>query len=146
MERVSDVIRLKGHGVYGIAKDAYMRDAAHAFLDKDVSALVVFSGDDVVGVLTKNDLLRQYLKRSDDFETKTVGQCATTNFFSTTPDAKLDGLFEEMMRRGVRHVPVFEGKRPIGMITSVDILVHQKSSVEFENEQLMRYIHGRHYE
>jgi len=123
-----------------------MRDAAHAFLDKDVSALVVFSGDDVVGVLTKNDLLRQYLKRSDDFETKTVGQCATTNFFSTTPDAKLDGLFEEMMRRGVRHVPVFEGKRPIGMITSVDILVHQKSSVEFENEQLMRYIHGRHYE
>ena len=123
-----------------------MRDAAHAFLDKDVSALVVFSGDDVVGVLTKNDLLRQYLKRSDDFETKTVGQCATTNFFATTPDAKLDGLFEEMMRRGVRHVPVFEGKRPIGMITSVDILVHQKSSVEFENEQLMRYIHGRHYE
>jgi len=123
-----------------------MRDAAHAFLDKDVSALVVFSGDDVVGVLTKNDLLRQYLKRSDEFASKTVGQCATTNFFSTTPDAKLDGLFEEMMRRGVRHVPVFEGKRPIGMITSVDILVHQKSSVEFENEQLMRYIHGRHYE
>jgi hypothetical protein len=32
------------------------------------------------------------------------------------------------------------------MITSLDILVHQKSSVEFENEQLMRYIHGRHYE
>jgi len=146
MERVSDLIRLKGHGVYGIAKDASMREAAQAFLDKDVSALVVFSGDDVVGVFTKNDLLRQYLKRTDDFESKTVGQCATTDFFSTTPDAKLDGLFAEMMRRGVRYVPVFEGRRPIGMITSLDILVHQKSSVEFENEQLMRYIHGRHYE
>jgi signal-transduction protein with cAMP-binding, CBS, and nucleotidyltransferase domain len=146
IERVSDVVRLKGHGVYGIGKDASMREAAQAFLDKDVSALVVFSGDEVVGVFTKNDLLRQYLKRTDEFENKTVGQCATTNFFSTTPDVNLDALFAEMLRRGVRHVPVFEGTRPIGMITSLDILVHQKSSVEFENEQLMRYIHGKHYE
>ena len=36
MERVSDVIRLKGHGVYGIGKDASMREAAKAFLDKEV--------------------------------------------------------------------------------------------------------------
>ena len=146
MERVSDVIRLKGHGVYGIEKDASMRKAAQAFLDKDVSALVVFSGDDVVGVFTKNDLLRQYLKRTDVFESTTVGECMTTDFFATTPDANLNGLFAEMLRRGVRHVPVFEGTRPIGMITSLDILVHQKSSVEYENEQLMQYIHGRHYE
>ena len=123
-----------------------MRKAAQAFLDKDVSALVVFSGDDVVGVFTKNDLLRQYLKRTDVFESTTVGECMTTDFFATTPDANLNGLFAEMLRRGVRHVPVFEGTRPIGMITSLDILVHQKTSVEFENEQLMRYIHGRHYE
>ena|SRR5215467_1639218 len=146
MERVSDVIRLKGHGVYGIGRDASMREAAQAFLDKDVDALVVFRGGDVVGVFTKNDLLRQYLKRTDEFDSKTVGQCATTSLFSTTRDAKLDSLFAEMVRRGVRQVPVFEGTRPIGMITSLDILVHQKSSVEFENEQLMRYIHGRHYE
>jgi signal-transduction protein with cAMP-binding, CBS, and nucleotidyltransferase domain len=146
MERVSDVIRLKGHGVYSIGKDASLRDAAQAFLDKDVSALVVFSGPDVLGIFTKNDLLRQYLKRTEEFESKTVGEGTTTNLFSTTPDAKLDALFQEMLRRGVRHVPVFQDKRPIGMITSLDILVQQKSTVEFENEQLMRYIHGRHYE
>ena len=146
MERVSDVIRLKGHGVYGIGKDASMREAAQAFLDKDMSALLVFRGDAVAGIFTKNDLLRQYLKRTEEFESTTVGQCMTTDFFATTPDANLESVFAEMLRRGVRHVPVFEGKRPIGMISSLDILIHQKSSVEFENEQLMRYIYGQHYE
>jgi CBS domain-containing protein len=146
MEKVLDVIRQKGHRVYGIGKDASLREAGQAFLDKDVSALVVFRGDAVAGVFTKNDLLRQYLKGPKEFESKTVGQCMTSDFFSATPEANLDGVFEEMMRRGVRHVPVFDGKRPIGMISSVDILVHQKSTVEFEKEQLMRYIHGQHYE
>lgn len=123
-----------------------MREAAQAFLDKDASALVVFSDDNVGGVFTKNDLVRQFLKQAGEFQGKTVGQCMTADFFATTPDANLDSVFAEMLRRGVRHVPVFEGKRPIGMISSLDILVHQKSSVEFENEQLMRYIYGQHYE
>jgi CBS domain-containing protein len=146
METVADVIRRKGHGVYSVRRDASMEEAVNAFLDKDVNALLVMDGHTVLGLFTKNELLRSFLKQPDQFRNMTAGECASQDFFSTTPQTGLADLFAEMMHRGVHNVPVMDGDRPIAMITSLDVVLEQKQSVTFENEQLMRYIHGRHYE
>jgi CBS domain-containing protein len=146
MPTVQDVVRKKGHAVYRIRPDATMQEAAQAFLNKDVSSLLVMDGDTVKGVFTQADLLQTFVDKPEDFQTTRVGDVTVTDYYSTTPDVALDQVFSEMVQRGTRYVPVFEGDRPIGMITSLDIVLEQKSSVRFEHEQLMQYIHGRHYE
>jgi signal-transduction protein with cAMP-binding, CBS, and nucleotidyltransferase domain len=49
---------------------------------------------------------------------------------------------EVMVRRGFRHVPVLEGERMVGMVTSQDILAHQNEILQIEREELRRYIQG----
>jgi CBS domain-containing protein len=57
-------------------------------------------------------------------------------------DAELESVFGEMIRRGLHHVPVVDGDKAVGMLTPIDVLVHQKSEISFENQELMRYVSG----
>jgi CBS domain-containing protein len=146
MGTVADILRQKGHGAYRVKASATMQEAAGAFLDKDVNSLLVMDGDAVAGLLTRDDLLRQVVTRPEGLQTITVGECAGRDFFTASPDDTLGDLFKEMIDRGIHHVPVLDGGRPAGMITSLDVVLEQKGNVKFENEQMMQYIHGRHYE
>ena len=64
------------------------------------------------------------------------------NLYTTTPDADLDDVMEAMVKRGFRHVPVLDGGRAVGMVTSQDILAHQNEILQVEREELVRYIQG----
>ncbi|MBW2373305.1 MAG: CBS domain-containing protein, partial [Deltaproteobacteria bacterium] len=56
--------------------------------------------------------------------------------------SNLDVMVERMVEGGFRHIPVLDGDRVVGMVTPIDILVHQKGGLEGEREELVRYIQG----
>lgn len=140
MTRVSDLIRAKGRHVHTIDHAATVAAAGQEFLEKGIGSLLVVEGDRVAGIFTKNDLVRALMAGSPPGDP--VSKSMSTDLFVVEPDAALEDVFQEMLRRGLRHVPVMAEHRLIGVITPIDVLVHQKDAAGFENSELMRYIQG----
>ena len=134
------MIRAKGQHVHTIDASATMAEAATTFLENEIGSLLVVEDGRVVGIFTKNDFVRAMMAGVGS--TRPVSEAMSTNLFSVVPGTELETVFEEMIRRGVRHVPVMEDGRAVGIITPIDILVHQKSIAHFEKSELLRYIQG----
>lgn len=142
MNKVHELIRAKEHSVTCVRKDVPVTDTAQLFLDKDISSLLVCEDSRVVGIFTKNDLVRRCTGATTNLGDLNVAQCMSTELYTTTPDTDLEDVFGEMVERGIRHVPVLDGEKPIGMITPIDILNHKGNILQSENEALVRYIRG----
>jgi CBS domain-containing protein len=141
VKRIKD-LRTRGLGTHGIQQESSVEDAVREFLARDLSALVVYDGKRLVGIFTKNDLVRCVGDHPDGIRGIKVGDYMKTNLFTATVDANLDEVMEVMVEKGFRHVPVLEGDEVVGMVTSSDILIHQKSHLGGERDELVRYIQG----
>jgi len=142
MNRVSELIHTQGHEVHRIGKEASFTEAAREFLDKEVSALLVYDGTEVAGIFTKNDLVRSCCAQGPEVGDRLVGSAMSTNLFSVPPDAEIEDVLAEMVRDNRHHVPVMDGGKAVGMLTPLDILLHQKDTMAFKNQELVRYITG----
>lgn len=107
-----------------------------------MSALVVYKGDKLVGIFTKNDLVRCCQQQPDGIRNLTIAPYMGRNLYSAGIHDNLDDVIEVMIARGIRHVPITEGGRAVGMVTPIDILEHQKGLLKGEHEELIRYIQG----
>jgi len=140
--KVQELIDKKGTTVHAIQVTTTVGEAARVLLEKEVGSLLVCEGDKVSGIFTKNDLLRRYLASPSDFASKPLQNRPTRPLFSTTLDADLSDVFNVMVERGIRHVPVLDGGKAVGMVTPIDILLYLKEAVQHDNQQLIRYIQG----
>jgi len=141
VKRIKD-LRTRGIGTHRIQQEAPVEDAVAEFTAKNVSALVVYDGEKLAGIFTKNDLIRCVCGHPDGIRGLKVGDHMKTNIFTTTVDANLDDVKEVMVEKGFRHVPVLDGDEVIGMVTLIDILANQKSHLGSERDELVRYIQG----
>ena len=142
MRRVMSLLQSRGIAIHGIQQTESVEAAAAAFIDKEVSALVVYDGDQLTGIFTKNDLVRCCVTHPEKVPKLRVSEVMKTNLYTTTPDADLDDVMEAMVKKGFRHVPVLEAGRAVGMVTAQDILTHQNEILQVEREELLRYIRG----
>ncbi|MDJ0850421.1 MAG: CBS domain-containing protein [Myxococcota bacterium] len=141
MKRIKDLKTRKG-GVQGISQDASIVDATQRFLEVDVSALVVYDGEKLAGIFTKNDLVRCCAQHPDGIRNVKVSQYMKRNPHTATIHDNLDDVIEVMVAKGFRHVPITENGRPVGIVTPIDILEHQRGLLKGENEELIHYIRG----
>ena len=142
MRRVASLLRSRDVAVHGIQQTDSVEDAVAWFIDKKISALAVYEGEQLTGIFTKNDLVRCCAGHPDGVHKLRVSEVMKTNPYTTVPDADLDDVMEVMVKRGFRHVPVLDGGRAVGMVTSQDILAHQNEILQVERKQLLGYIQG----
>jgi len=139
---VKDLLRSREATTEGIQQTGSVQEAVAEFLDKKISALVVYDGARLAGIFTKNDLVRCCNEHPGDVRKLEVAEVMKTNLFTTTPDADLDDVMAVMVEREFRHVPVVEEERAIGMLSSLDILAHQNEMLQVDREDLLRYVQG----
>ena len=141
MKRIKN-LRTRGLGTYGIGRQASVEEAVREFLDKEVGALVVYDGEAMVGIFTKNDLVRCCSRNPAGIRDAEVGDYMKTDVFTVPVDADLDEVMKVMIDRGFRHVPVLEGSTVVGMVTAMDILLYERAHLGDQRDELLRYIHG----
>lgn len=141
MNRIKD-LKSRSIGSHGIAHTASVIDAAREFVAKKISALIVYDVDKMVGIFTKNDLVRTCAEHPDGVATLKVRECMKTGVYTTTVDANLDDVAEVMIERGFRHVPVLEAGKVVGMVTHIDILLYERALLTEENIKMIRYVQG----
>jgi CBS domain-containing protein len=97
-------------------------EAARRMRTDGVSALPVIDGEEVVGIISERDLVEAFINGADAGSTR-VSAYMTSNPQYATPDDLSSGLALRMLDLGVRHLPVLEGGRLVGMVSARDLLL-----------------------
>jgi CBS domain-containing protein len=140
--KVRDLIQQNENTVHEVGPETTVAEAARAMIENNIGSVLIAEDGRAIGIFTKNDLLRRYLEDPGGFGGKAVVSRTGRKLCSTTPDADLTDVFGEMVERGIHHMPVIEDGKAVGMLTPIDVLLHLKEAVHYENKQLLQYIHG----
>ena len=140
--RIRDVVAAKSEQkVITVSPSATVRDLLGLLAEHNVGALVV-SGDGaaVDGIVSERDVVRR-LHGNTDLLGATVDSIMTTDVHTCTPDDQLDDLMSLMTQRRIRHVPVCEQDRLVGIVSIGDVVKHKIDALQFERDQLDSYVH-----
>jgi CBS domain-containing protein len=143
MRSVKDILQEKGTQVYAISPDAKVYEALQLMADKNVGALMVMEGDRAVGLISERDYARKIVLKGKFSKDVPVHEIMTADIVRISPDRDVENCMELMTDKRVRHLPVFENDRLIGIISIGDIV---KAIIEHKEEiieQLEGYIKGK---
>jgi CBS domain-containing protein len=133
---------LKGKKTWTIAPSTSVYDAISEMAAREIGALLVIDGDKVVGIITERDYARKIILEGKSSKNTPVSEIMTTRVIYVVPDQKLEECMALMSAKRIRHLPVLEGDRLVGMISIRDVVKEMISEREFIIDQLTRYISG----
>ena len=140
--RIGEVLKAKpSHEVITIGADAGVRELIARLAEHNVGALIVSSdGVTVEGIVSERDVVR-HLHSDGTVINNTVQAIMTAVVQTCDQETQVDELMKTMTERRVRHVPVVEEGRLVGIISIGDVVKHRIDQLEFERDQLDSYVH-----
>ena len=141
--RVHDVLASKGSTeVFTIAPTVTVRELLDVLADRDIGALVVSDdGDQMLGIVSERDVVRK-LRDVENARDAQVADIMTTDVRVCSPDDEFTDLMAIMTQHRVRHVPVLDDGRLVGVLSIGDAVKHRMEQLEFERDQLTSYVAG----
>ena len=138
---IAHVLRDKGGAVYTLAAEASLLEAAEALASKRVGAVVVTDENDApVGVFSERDMIREIAEHGAASLTRSVGDCMSRHIVTAAPEESIDEGLARMTDRRIRHLPVTEGGRLIGIVSIGDLVKMRIMAVEAEAAAMQAYI------
>jgi CBS domain-containing protein len=138
---IAHVIRGKGAVVHTLSAEATLEDAAKELNQRRVGALVVLDENGgILGVFSERDLVREVAKRGADALGSSVGAAMTREVITAHGDETVDDCLARMTDRRVRHLPVMEEVRLVGIVSIGDLVKHRIAVAEAESAALQDYI------
>lgn len=142
MATVRDILAKKGAFVAAVGRDHSVLDAAKEMNTRRVGSLVVTEGESVVGIFTERDILTRVVAVRRDPETTPVGEVMTAPVAVCHPDTTVEECRGVMTKQRIRHLPVVENGRLVGIITSGDILAREMAAQQSTIEYMHEYLYG----
>ena len=142
MSTVRQILDSKGHQVWTIAQDAMVLEAISEMAHRDVGALVVVDASGPVGIFTERHYARDvFLKGRSSPETP-VRDTMRAGFVYISPERTVEECMAVMTEHKVRHLPVMDDDKLVGIISMGDLAKSIIADREFTIEQLTNYITG----
>jgi CBS domain-containing protein len=110
--------------------------------DKEVGSLVVLEGEELVGIISERDYARKVILKDKSSMDTPVREIMTQEVISLNPEQSIQDCMSLMTDKRIRHLPVLEDDRLVGIISIGDVVKAIISQQEFMIEQLERYIEG----
>jgi signal-transduction protein with cAMP-binding, CBS, and nucleotidyltransferase domain len=143
MATVKQVLKAKIDAtVHTIDAEQSVYDAVALMSRGGVGALVVMVGDAVCGIVTERDYARKVILRDKASRTTTVCEIMTAPVMSASLRTTADECMALMTQHRIRHLPVIEGGRLVGMISIGDMVRHLIEEQQFAIDQLETYVRG----
>lgn len=138
---IAHVLRDKGAVVYTVRAEATLEEAARVLTEKKVGALVVIGeGGAIGGVLSERDIVREVARRGSICLSDTIAGIMSRDVVTADPTETVDEGLGRMTDRRIRHLPVLESGRLIGIISIGDLVKHRIAAVEAEAAAMQAYI------
>jgi len=145
MSHVRDILSAKDGKIQSISPKATVYEALEKMSEKEIGALVVMENKKVVGILSERDYARKIILQGKSSKNTLVQEVMSANLFSVTPDTKVEDAMVLMTGKHVRHLPVFEKNKFVGIISIGDVVKIVISQKDFLINQLSDYIAGKYY-
>ncbi|MBS9716748.1 CBS domain-containing protein [Pseudohalocynthiibacter aestuariivivens] len=142
MVTVNQLLNEKGRNVLMVGPDDTVLDAISKMASNDVGSLVVLENGELVGIITERHYARNVFLKGRSSPKTTVGEIMSTRVVCVKPEQSVEECMAVMTENGVRHLPVLEENRVIGLISIGDLVKSIISDQKFVIEQLEHYISG----
>lgn len=144
MITVKQILDEKGHKVWTIGPDETVYKALMVMADKDIGALVVVENDQVVGIISERDYARKVVLKGKTSLDTPVRDIMTSQVYFVSPDCTAEECMALMTEKRIRHLPVIENNKLIGVISIGDVVKSIISSQKITIEHLQNYIMGKY--
>jgi CBS domain-containing protein len=139
--KVTDILKVKGDGLYTASPQTSMRDAISIMTANDIGSLVVMQDGQVCGMLSFREVMNAIDVESGAVRDGTVNNHMATDFDLISPDTDLNDIRRRMLERHSRYVPVVDGGGTLmGVLSFYDIAKAVLDAQSFENQLLKAYI------
>ncbi|WP_193047293.1 CBS domain-containing protein [Mycolicibacterium baixiangningiae] len=140
--RIADVLRSKGSAVATITDTTTVIGLLAELATHNIGAMVVVGADGMVGMVSERDVVRELHVRGADLLRLPVAEIMTAVVVTCTPDDPVDDLSALMTNNRVRHVPVLDNGRLVGIVSIGDVVKTRMEQLQSEQEHLQAYITG----
>lgn len=131
---------LTGRAVLTVEATATALDAARVMAENKIGATLVTTEGQLVGIFTERDLMTRILVAGLNPAETVVEDVMTKDVYTAGPDAKVAELRHELQKRHIRHIPVLEGDKIVGMLSLRDILRADLRDKAEQVETITKYI------
>ena len=142
MRQIRHVLEEKGHAVHHVAPDAPVLEALRVMAERRVGALLVMHGETLLGVVSERDYARKIILQGRSSAQTAVADIMSSPALTIGPEADVVECMRLCTHSRVRHLPVVEGGKVIGVISIGDLVKAVIDAQAEQIEQLERYIAG----
>ena len=142
MKNVKQILDDKGYDVWTISPDLSVLEAITIMAEKGIGALVVVEDEEVIGVISERDYARNVILRGRSSRQTAVSEIMSTPVYSTDLGSTAEVCMEIMTEKRIRHLPVLDDGRLVGLISIGDLVKSIIDHQQFMIEQLESYITG----
>lgn len=142
MKRIHDLLAEKGREICSVSPTVTVHEAVKLLAEMNIGALVVTEGDSLAGIVSERDYLRKVALGQRDSSGITVAEIMTSPVACARPDQSVEECMAMMTDKRVRHLPVVEGDKLVGVISIGDLVKAIIAEQKFIIEQLEHYIAG----
>jgi len=139
---IAGVLNQKSSEIYSVAPDAMVFEAIKLMADKNVGALLVMKGEKLVGVLSERDYTRKVFLRGKSSKETRVDEIMSKDVFTTSPLEGVDKCLALMTDKHIRHLPVVDNRKVVGVVSIGDLVKHVISCQSAAIAHLESYISG----
>jgi len=140
--KIRDILETKGRQVVTIEEDRTVLEAARTLAHHNIGSLLVTRDDRPEGIITERDVLNLVAASPASLESTDVGSVMTRDLILARPGDGLQEMMGVMAKQRIRHLPVVEDDRVVGIVSIGDLLNACRVIAEEENAHLRQYIHG----
>ena len=141
MQAVREIIEAKGNAVHSVAPNDSVYAAIECMAEQGVGALVVLDQERLVGIVSERDYARKVVLKGKSSKQTLVSEIMTSPVVSTDLSARANACMRLMTDKRIRHLPVLEDGKVVGMLSIGDLLKLVIAHQQREIEQLNSYIH-----
>ena len=142
MKTLRQLLQAKGGQIYSIGPDARVFDALGLMAEKDVGALVVMEGGRLTGIISERDYARKVILHGKSSHDLSVREIMTEELVTVQSSRRVEECMALMTEHRVRHLPVTEGERLLGVLSIGDLVKEVIAEQGETIRQLESYIHS----
>jgi len=143
MKTVKDILRIKGPEIHATTPDATVFDALKQMAENNVGALLVLEGEKIAGLISERDYARKTILKGRFSKETAVREIMTVNVITVAPEEDLEKCMQLFTDKHVRHLPVIENEKIIGIVSIGDIVKGVIDYKEFIIQEQEKYIKGK---
>lgn len=142
MEKIRNILQSKKQSIISVNPKNTVYEALEIMVQKNVGSILVMDEDKFAGIFTERDYARKLILQGKSSKETLIGEIMTLNPVTITPDFSIEDCMHLMTDKFIRHLPVIENNKLIGIISIGDLVKSIIEEQKFIIDNLEHYISG----